>query len=82
MGKYVRQPSVVENLGRKVELRDTLSATREQLRNGEELCAVAERRHGKVALVLDGERDFQEVSRGDILALYAIGPSVLEMYAD
>jgi hypothetical protein len=74
MGLYIRPATLVEESGRRVSLESTWNATRTQLRPGEELSVVAQRAHGKVALLMKREGDFRVVSMSQqgILGLCAI----------
>ena len=56
MGKYVPVDKAEE--GRDIDLRDTLTETQEQLEEGEGIVAIAQRFHGKVALLVDTPNDF------------------------
>lgn len=74
MGAYIRPAEKVEREGRKIPLGDTWEITREQLQAGEELAAVAERAHGKVALLINHDGDFRAVKTTTVgfLGLYAV----------
>ncbi len=79
MGKHIKPASRVEEEGRRVDLRDTLPATRNQLNPGEELVAVVDHRS---AFLICGARDFASVKiteggiGGRILGLYAISSTL------
>ena len=76
MGLYVHPASAAEDHGRNIELLDTWEETRAQLRTGEDVCAVAMRGHGKVALVVLHEGDHRVILASPPEALYAVPKSV------
>ena len=74
---YIDPPELAETRGTVIQLMDTEEETRGQLSSGQEMCAVALRPFGKVALLMRTESDFRAVKtdqRG--LTLYAIPAEV------
>lgn len=83
MGLYINPPTKAEEAGRKIELPEKYAGLSELLQEDEVACVVAWR-HGrsyKVALVIDGERDFiaaQRTPADDLVGYYAVPKSVAD----
>lgn len=68
MGLYIRPASLVQEKGRKIPIPASWNEAQQQLSEGQGLSAVAKRPHGFVALLIQGQADFDHVvgSGGDI----------------
>lgn len=65
---YIRPAEDVVTQGTRIETPPTYAAATSKLRTGESLVAVAQRGHGKVALLIRGQHDFDHVCQagGDL----------------
>jgi hypothetical protein len=81
MSLYINPPERAETEGRKIALKNSLSETESQLKENEKMSAVFLAGGRKVALIMNGERDFRDVRslQSDFLGLYAIPKDLADM---
>ncbi len=81
MGQYINPAELVEENGKLIELKASLSETEAQLEQGQKICVVATGVGGrKIALVVNGQNDFTVVSAAPrrVLGVYAVGHYLVE----
>lgn len=72
MGLYIRPASNVENDGIRIDIPASFHEAEKQLRDAEHLAAIATRQHGKVALLIESQADFDHVLAAGCDGLYII----------
>lgn len=82
MGQYIHPVELVEENGKPIELKKSLSETEDQLEAGQKICVISTGPGRKIALVINGQNDFSAVTTAPerILGVYAIGHYLVELH--
>ena len=81
MAKYIKPVSLVAENGRPIEFKRNLSETQSSQGSADwKLCVVAEKSHGKIAMLIENDWDFDCAFRDHAnVALYSIGPELAKL---